>query len=88
MGRLTLALLGLALGAVAPRAAAQDMPVPVEVQVPLLLKILAFDRALASTPSATLVVGVVFQGRNRTSSEIGAEVQGQLTAGGRSPVAA
>ena len=63
------------------------MPVPVEVQVPLLLKILAFDRALTSTKSDSLVVGVVFQGRNRTSSDIGAEVRGQLTAGGRQSVA-
>ncbi len=83
-GRLTLLFAGLCLG-VATRSAAQDMPVPVEVQIPLLLKILSFDRALATSPSDPLVVGVVFQGRNRSSSEIGAEVRGQLIAGGRAP---
>ena len=84
LGRLTLLFAGLCLG-VATRSAAQDMPVPVEVQVPLLLKILSFDRALTISPSDPLVVGVVFQGRNRSSSEIGAEVRGQLIAGGRAP---
>jgi hypothetical protein len=83
IGRVIPVLLGISLSGAATRAAAQDMPVPVEVQVPLLLKILAFDRALTGDESDSLVVGVVFQGRNRTSSEIGAEVRGRLAAGGR-----
>ncbi len=83
LGRVTLVLLGLGSGAVASRLAAQEMPVPVEVQVPLLLKILSFDRALTGSRTDPLVVGVVFQGRNRTSSEIGAEVRSRLTAAGR-----
>jgi YfiR/HmsC-like len=87
VGGLALGLLGLTFGGAVTRLAAQDMPVPVEVQVPLLLKVLTFDRALTSTPSEALVVGVVFQGRNRTSSAIGAEVRGQLTASGRQSVA-
>jgi YfiR/HmsC-like len=87
VGRLALAFLGVGLGGAVTRLAAQDMPVPVEVQVPLLLKILAFDRALTGTQSDSLVVGIAFQGRNRTSSEIGAEARRQLTAGGRQAVA-
>jgi hypothetical protein len=87
IGRLTLALLGVGFGAAATRVAAQDMPVPVEVQVPLLLKILSFDRSLTTAQSDPLVVGVAFQGRNRTSSEIGAEVRSRLIAGGAPSVA-
>jgi hypothetical protein len=79
-GRLMAVLLALAPGAAVTRVAAQDMPVPVEVQVPLMLKILAFDRSLSDAQSAPLVVGVAFQGKNRTSSEVGAEVRKQLHA--------
>jgi hypothetical protein len=79
---LALALLGLALGGIASPAAAQQVAVPVEIQVPLLLKILAFNRSLADAAD-TLVVGIVFQHRNRASAAIGEEVRGLLAAAAR-----
>jgi hypothetical protein len=78
-GWLALPVVGLAFGAGAVPAAAQDVPVPVEVQVPLLLKILTFDRALAGVADP-LVVAIVFQGRNRASTAIGEDVRGRLAA--------
>jgi hypothetical protein len=48
------------------------MPVPVEVQVPLLLKLLRFERQLQNRAAGdTLVIGVVYQQRFRTSLEVG-----------------
>ncbi len=76
-GGLALAVLGVAFGTAAAPAAAQEVPVPVEVQVPLLLKILTFDRHLTYAPEP-LVVGIVFQGRNRASAAIGDEVRGRF----------
>jgi hypothetical protein len=79
---LALAVLGLGLGAIASPTMAQDVPVPSAVQVPLLLKILTFDRHLAAA-AEPLVVGVVFQRRNRASAAIGDEVRVLLTASAR-----
>ena len=79
---LALAVLGLGLGAVTSPTMAQDVPVPPAVQVPLLLKILTFDRHLAAA-AEPLVVGVVFQRRNRASAAIGDEVRVLLTASAR-----
>ncbi|MCC7264361.1 MAG: YfiR family protein [Candidatus Latescibacteria bacterium] len=46
------------------------MAVPVEVQVPLFLKLLRFERQLQSRPAGdTLVIGIVFQQRFRASLE-------------------
>lgn len=52
---------------------------PVETQVPLLLKILAFDRDLAEAADP-LVVAIVFQGRNRVSAAISEDVRGRFAA--------
>ena len=60
---------------------------PVEVQVPLLLKILSFDRSQSGPESGPLVMGVVFQGRNRASLRIGEEIHDRLTAAGRGSAA-
>ena len=79
---LALALLSLALAGTASPAAAQEVAVPVEIQVPLLLKILTFDRRLADA-AEPLVVGVVFQRRNRASAAIGEEVRGLLATAAR-----
>lgn len=50
---------------------AQEMAVPVEVQVPLLLKLLHFERQLQSRAADdTLVIGIVYQQRFRTSLEV------------------
>lgn len=46
---------------------AQEMDVPVARQVPILLKVISFDRHLRVRAPRTIVVGVVFQGGNRAS---------------------
>jgi hypothetical protein len=43
------------------------MPVPVEVQVPMLAKILEFDRKLPDRPGTELVILVIYQGGYRAS---------------------
>ena len=45
----------------------QTMPVPVEVQYPLLLKIISFDRNFNSKIHNNIIIGVVYQERNRNS---------------------
>ena len=72
----SLATLGLLLVGAAP-CLAQDMPVPVDVQVPLLAKILSFDEARAPT-SGPLVLAVVYQSRNRISAGTAADVMARL----------
>jgi len=53
---------------------AQDVAVPVAVQVPILAKTLGFDRSLPERAGGRLVVGVLFQSRYRTSANIAEEV--------------
>jgi hypothetical protein len=86
--RPALGVLVLDGGATASSAAAQDMSVPIEVQVPLLLKILTFDRTLAANAHDSLVVGVVFQSHYRTSAGVADEVCRILAAAARNPNAA
>lgn len=63
------------LAALAPRAlAAQEIAVPVAIQVPILVKILNFDRNLPGRAGDRLVVGVLFQSRYRTSANVAGEV--------------
>lgn len=50
-------------------AAAQEMAVPVDVQVPLLLKILTFERNLRGHRSQPLRLGVLFQSQVEESRE-------------------
>jgi hypothetical protein len=59
-------------------AAAQDMAVSVEVQVPLLVKILGFDRNLTGRPDNEIVLGVLYQGKYRTSANVATEVREAL----------
>ena len=66
-------------------AAAQEISVPVEVQVPLLLKILSFDRRLAADGQDSLVIGVVFQSHYRASATIADDVCRALAAAGHNP---
>lgn len=50
---------------------AQELAVPVEVQIPLFLKLLNFERRLKSQAAGdTLVIGVVYQRRFRLSLEV------------------
>lgn len=64
--RKLLVLVPLLLGA-AVLPAPQDMAVPVDVQYPLFLKILTYDRALQERTGEELVVGVLYQERVRES---------------------
>lgn len=61
-------------------AAAQEMPVPVATQIPLFLKVLAFDRHLPRRAGAEVVLGVVYQSGNRASVNATDEVIRALNA--------
>jgi uncharacterized protein DUF4154 len=67
-------LAAIAVFGVAATAGAQDMEVPVAIQVPLFLKVISFDRHLTLDDGAELVVAVAYQSRNRTSATTKDEV--------------
>ncbi len=52
-----------------PLQGAQEMDVPVELQYNLILKILEFDRTLFANENGEIVMGVIFQSKNRQSSQ-------------------
>ena len=56
-------------------AGAQEVAVPVDLQVPLLLKVLGFDRKLTSGTEQELVIGVLVQAKYRTSVNVAEEVR-------------
>jgi hypothetical protein len=47
---------------------AQDMDVPMAVQIPVMLKVLSFDRQLRARAGNEMVIGVVYQSGNRAST--------------------
>ncbi len=51
-------------------ASAQDIAVPIEIQYPLIFKILSFDRSLVERSGEEIVIAVVYQDRFRTSRAI------------------
>jgi len=51
----------------APKLHAQDMSVPVSVQMPLFIKVLTFDKNLSALTEGKLVIGIVFQSGHRAS---------------------
>jgi hypothetical protein len=59
------------------------MDLPVAVHLPILLKVLSFDRQLRVRAPQEVVVGVVYQGGNRTSVVAKDEVMQALQAAGR-----
>lgn len=62
-----------------PRAGgAQSMDLPVEVQVPIFLKLLTFDRNLETTAGTELVIAVLYQGGNRESQQVSHQVETEL----------
>lgn len=76
--------LGVALGALVACAVpvvgrAQDMAVPVETQVPILAKVLEFNRKLSGRREGELVLGILHQRRYRTSVNVADEVQHAVT---------
>ena len=74
------ALLFLGALAGARPLASQEMAVPVSVQVPLMVKVLGFDRALVDRPSGRVMVGILYQGRHRVSARAADEVREALFA--------
>lgn len=58
---------------------AQEIAVPVDVQVPLLVKILDFDRNLSTRARGEVVLGVLCQGKFRTSAAVAGEVQREVS---------
>lgn len=77
----------LASGAGATIARAQEIAVPVAVQVPIFLKMLSFERnLLARVPDDELVVGVLYQRRYRLSAGVADEVRRLLKESRLSPV--
>ena len=68
-------LLALGLTAFAARSSvAQELAVPVSVQIPILAKILNFDRNFTERAGGRLTIGVLYQSRYRTSANVAAEV--------------
>lgn len=59
---------GLFGGLVPPPIYAQDVAVPVALQVPLFLKVMSFDRKFAGRAGPSLVIAVVYQRGNRAST--------------------
>lgn len=57
---------------------AQNMAASVEVQVPLLLKTISFDRSRVAGTGHDLVVGVLYQGKYRASAEVASGVRRTL----------
>jgi hypothetical protein len=49
--------------------------VPVETQVPLLVKILNFDRNMMGRPDGDIVLGILYQRKFRTSANVAEEVR-------------
>ena len=68
-------LLALSLAALAARSsAAQEVAVPVSVQIPILAKILNFDRKFTERAGGRLTIGVLYQSHYRTSANVADEV--------------
>lgn len=61
-------LAGLTIGLLPPSARSQGMDVPATIQIPILLKVLTYDRQLRLRAPETVVLAVAFQSGNRTSS--------------------
>lgn len=57
----------LAIGA-STSALAQEMEVPVAVQLPLLLKVMSFDRQLRARSAGTIVIAIAYQSGLRASA--------------------
>lgn len=79
-GRITLcALLMIVLAAIAPhRLSAQEMDLPVSIQVPLFLKVMTFDRQRNLQNETSLVVGIAYQSGFRASATTRTEVERHL----------
>ena len=70
----------VAMALAAPASAQDVMDVPVAIQVPLIVKVLTFDRQLKTRAGAQLVVAVAYQGGNRGSVMVKDEIVSLLGA--------
>jgi hypothetical protein len=61
----------------------QDQLLPVDIQVPLFLKVMSFDRHLKTWTGDTIIVGVIYQGKVRESADFKDEFLQEL---GRSAI--
>ena len=77
---LTRALLAGLLLAACPGGpvSAQAMAVPADLQVPLLLKILTYDRQLEAKAGSDLVIGIVHDPSDRESAKAADEIASTL----------
>jgi hypothetical protein len=76
LSRAAIAFVALAVSlCCASTLAAQEVAVPVDVQVPLLAKVLNFDRNLTVGAADEVVLGVLYQSRYRTSANVADEVK-------------
>ena len=66
-------------GWAAVTVAAQEMSVPVGVQVELMVRVFSFDRAMEERVGAGLTVGILYQERHRTSASAADEVEELLS---------
>ena len=62
-----LAVAALVLATSARPLPAQEMPIPIDVQVPLLLKVLKYEKTLPQRAGDEVVIGVLFQKKFRNS---------------------
>ena len=70
-----LVCLALGLGVSQPAMGqVEEIPVPAQVQLPLLLKVLSYDRNLTQRFGEEIVIGVLFQERYRVSFEFEVEL--------------
>jgi hypothetical protein len=80
LARNALALvLGLSLVSLPPARAADDMPIPVEDQVTLILKTLTYDRQLEAKAKGNLTLGIVYNPADPASVKVGRDVSDVLT---------
>jgi len=65
-------ILGLLLTmiSVVPAHGGNDQLVPMNVQVPLFLKIMTFDRHFSTAPGEVVVIGIIYQGNVRSSANV------------------
>lgn len=78
----------LAAAALCPtRAPAQEMALPVSVQIPVFTKMLAFDRDLPSRAGDEIVIGILHQGGYRASQLAAEEVRRALNGTHRRSIA-
>jgi hypothetical protein len=76
-GNLGAVWLLLVLGTAMP-AAAQEVALPAAVHLPLLVKVLSFDRNFSGRGGETVVVGVLYQAKYRASATVADEVRQAL----------